>query len=332
MRPLTLTVLGAGTAVTAMVAVMVLSPSAVPWPRANASEICQSAVGPWTGGSQDQGRNDAARLNEEQRGIVTAIIGIGKQRQVPALGWQVAIQAGMTESGLRNLDHGDLDSVGIFQMRTSMGWGTPEQLQDVDYQINKFFDVLLAIPDWTTMRPGDAAQRVERSAYPDRYHRWEPMAVFLVGELGGVVDPSGCGGAGGLPGPNSEAAAKAIAFAREQIGDMYLWGGNGPDRWDCSGLLVAAYREAGILLPRVADQQYHAGKHVPVGQAEPGDLVFWSADPNDPRGIHHVAMYLGAGQVIQAPYDGQPVQISAIDDPKLVKASELVPMATRPGT
>ena len=197
MRLSTLTVLGAGTAVTAMVAVMVLTPATVPWPRANASEICQSAVGPWTGGSEDQGRNDAARLNEEQRGIVTAIIGTGKQRQVPALGWQVAIQAGMTESGLRNLDYGDADSVGIFQMRTSMGWGTPEQLQDVDYQINKFYDVLLAIPEWTSLRPGDAAQKVERSAYPDRYHRWEPMAVFLIGELGGVIDPSGCGGAGG---------------------------------------------------------------------------------------------------------------------------------------
>jgi hypothetical protein len=51
-----------------------------------------------------------------------------------------------------------------------MGWGTPAQLQDVTYQINMFFDVLLKVPGWDSMRPGDAAQKVERSAFPDRYH------------------------------------------------------------------------------------------------------------------------------------------------------------------
>jgi hypothetical protein len=149
---------------------------------------CNAAIGPWDAGGGAKGQADAARLNDEQRNIVARIISIGQERKLPPLAWQVAIQAGMTESGLRPLNYGDRDSLGIFQMRPSMGWGTPAQVTDPTYAINKFYDVLLKVPDWENKRPGDSAQAVERSAFPDRYHNWESMAAFLLGELGQITD------------------------------------------------------------------------------------------------------------------------------------------------
>src|SRR3954469_10660589 len=145
---------------------------------------CNASIGPWDAGGADKGKSDASNLNEEQRGVVAKIISIGQERKLPPLAWQIAIQAGMTESGLRPLDYGDADSLGIFQMRPSMGWGSPAQVIDPVYAINKFYDVLLAVPDWESKRPGDSAQAVERSAFPDRYHNWEAMAAFLISDLG----------------------------------------------------------------------------------------------------------------------------------------------------
>src|SRR5690606_13249687 len=174
---------------------------------------CDAAIGPTQPGNMQVGADAARKLDPEQRRTVQQIIAIGKKRKLSPRAWQIAIQAGMTESGLRNVDYGDRDSLGIFQMRPSMGWGTPEQVTDPEYAINKFYNVLQGVPDWEKIRPGDAAQAVERSAFPDRYHQWEAMAVYLVENLGNVTDASGCGeGSGNLLPPNPK-AAKAIEFA-----------------------------------------------------------------------------------------------------------------------
>jgi hypothetical protein len=123
---------------------------------------------------------EADDLDDDQRHNVGHIISIGMQRNLPPAAWQIAIQAGMTESGLRNLNHGDRDSLGMFQMRPSMGWGTPEQVKDPIYAVNKFYDVMVKVPDWQSKRTGDVAQAVERSGFPDRYHKWEALAHELV--------------------------------------------------------------------------------------------------------------------------------------------------------
>ena len=159
---------------------------------------CNAAIGPWADAMGDAaaGEGQVQRLNADQRAIAAQIIKIGKDRQLPPLAWQVAIQAGMQESGLANLTHGDLagpDSRGIFQMRFTMGWGTEAQLLDPVYTINKFYDVLTKIPNWQQLRPGDAAQAVERSAFPDAYDKWEAMAADLIKSVGDIADPSGCG-------------------------------------------------------------------------------------------------------------------------------------------
>ncbi|MGH3797717.1 MAG: C40 family peptidase [Pseudonocardiaceae bacterium] len=113
--------------------------------------------------------------------------------------------------------------------------------------------------------------------------------------------------------PISPPALAAINFAIDQIGLPYEWGGNGPRQgdpgFDCSGLTKAAYASAGIELPRTAAAQYFATRHLGSHEAlQPGDLVFY-ANPVD--GIHHVGLYIGNGEMINAPTFGMPVQVGS---------------------
>jgi cell wall-associated NlpC family hydrolase len=105
-------------------------------------------------------------------------------------------------------------------------------------------------------------------------------------------------------------AARVVAFAHAQLGQPYVWGGDGKidGGFDCSGLSRAAYAAAGIAIPRTADTQYRAGPLLPPGAPlQPGDLVFYG-NPN--TRIHHVGIYIGNGQMIHAPDFGQTVRIS----------------------
>jgi len=114
------------------------------------------------------------------------------------------------------------------------------------------------------------------------------------------------------PGSSRRGAQAAIDFAMNQLGDMYLWGATGPNRWDCSGLTMGAWEQAGVQLPHYSVAQYEQIRHIQEDELRPGDLIFWSLDPNDPGTIHHVAMYLGNGRMIHAPRTGKPVQIDSV--------------------
>ena len=89
-----------------------------------------------------------------------------------------------------------------------------------------------------------------------------------------------------------------MRFALAQLGDPYVWAAAGPDQWDCSGLTMAAWAAAGRSLPHYSAAQYLATKPVTQDRLRPGDLVFW-AGGSGPDAIFHVALYLGAGQVVQ---------------------------------
>ncbi|MBK1789004.1 C40 family peptidase [Prauserella cavernicola] len=288
---------------------------------------CEASIGPTQPGQAGKGVADASELDDEQRGIVALIISIGKERELSPRAWQIAIQAGMTESRLRNLTYGDRDSLGIFQMRPSMGWGTVQQVTNPPYQVNKFYDVLEEVPDWQNMRPGDVAQAVERSAFPDRYHSWEPMAVHLIENVGQIENASGCGEGAGAVLPPNEVAGGAIQFALREQGKPYVWGATGPNSYDCSGLMLRAYEAAGVTLPRVSRDQYKAGAMLPVEESQPGDLLFWAYDSSDPSTIHHVAMYLGDGKMVEAQQSGVPVHTRDISWDE----GGLLPQAVRPG-
>lgn len=128
------------------------------------------------------------------------------------------------------------------------------------------------------------------------------------------------------------AAVTAIHYALAHLGDPYLWGGTGPTQFDCSGLVQSAYAVAHVHLPRTAAEQAIAGTPVPLSDLLPGDLIYWAYDPSDPTTIHHVAMYLGDGFMIQAPHTGDVVQISQLWPDGLYGATRPVPAVTGPVT
>jgi len=145
---------------------------------------------------------------------------------------------------------------------------------------------------------------------------------------------------GNAPAPargGGDAVQRVIDRATAQLGIQYVWGGgNGrgastgiPDGlgsplnrvgFDCSGLMLYAFGAAGVALPRVAENQYNAGRKVPISDLRAGDMVFFQ---NPPEPIHHVAMFIGNGQMIEAPYTGANVRIVPL------RTKGLVPYATR---
>jgi cell wall-associated NlpC family hydrolase len=104
-------------------------------------------------------------------------------------------------------------------------------------------------------------------------------------------------------GAASSVAARAIAAAESRLGDWYVWGAAGPNTFDCSGLVMWSYAQAGVSLPHFSGAQYADTIHISISDVEPGDLVF----PGDPG--EHVAMYIGNGNIIEAPYTGAQVHI-----------------------
>lgn len=107
-------------------------------------------------------------------------------------------------------------------------------------------------------------------------------------------------------------ALRAVQFALAQLGKPYEWAAEGPNRFDCSGLMWASYRSVGITLPRVSRDQFRTTTPVSVDRLLPGDLVFFGIDRNDWTSIHHVGMYIGDGKMVHAPSTGDVVKISTV--------------------
>jgi murein DD-endopeptidase MepM/ murein hydrolase activator NlpD len=128
-----------------------------------------------------------ASLGEEQMRNAAVIISVGQKMNVPPRGWVIAIATALQESVLTNLPNlgprNDHDSIGLFQQRPSQGWGTPAQLMDPQYTSRKFYEKLLQVSGWQTMPLTDAAQAVQRSAFPDAYAKHEPLATEIVNLL-----------------------------------------------------------------------------------------------------------------------------------------------------
>jgi cell wall-associated NlpC family hydrolase len=160
----------------------------------------------------------------------------------------------------------------------------------------------------------EAAQRAaERKARREAAQQAAQLAAQQAAEDSG---PSASPSTGSDPNPPAPppappapagGAGRAIAFARAQIGEPYVWGAAGPDAWDCSGLTMGAWRAGGISLPHYSVAQYAESTPISSSSLRPGDLVFWGSS-SSPSSIYHVAMYVGNGMIIQAPHTGADVE------------------------
>ncbi|WP_208317358.1 hypothetical protein [Dermatophilus congolensis] len=137
---------------------------------------------------QGQGQGDAhVRLAPEQASIASTIGAVTVERKLTQRAATIAIGTGMQESKLRNLAHGDRDSLGVFQQRPSQGWGSPKQLQDPVYATRAFYDKLVQIKGYKTRPLTEVAQDVQRSGFPDAYAQHETEAITLAEAFIGIT-------------------------------------------------------------------------------------------------------------------------------------------------
>ncbi|WP_268221041.1 NlpC/P60 family protein [Streptomyces sp. EMB24] len=129
----------------------------------------------------------------------------GVAMNIPARGQVVALATALQESGLRNLTYGDRDSLGLFQQRPSMGWGTANEILDPVHASTRFYEGLKKVSGWQSLSIAQAAQAVQKSGFPDAYAKWEPLATALQKAIGPLLqkadDPS--------PGPSPSGSADA---------------------------------------------------------------------------------------------------------------------------
>jgi peptidoglycan DL-endopeptidase CwlO len=180
-------------------------------------------------------------------------------------------------------------------------------------------------------RVADAARRAHEQAAQDAAARAAANDSGGSGGSGsgGSAGPAGGpsdsgGGSGGVPGGGSSpapggsslgtssGAQAAIDFARAQIGKPYQWAADGPDTFDCSGLTERAWQQGGVGLPHYSVAQYEQSEKIALGDLRPGDLVFFGSDKTDFHSIYHVALYIGGGDMIEAPFTGENVRISSM--------------------
>jgi len=223
----------------------------------------------------------------------------------------IAIMTAMQESGLVNLDHGDRDSVGLFQQRPSQGWGTKSQCMDPTYAAKKFFSVLFNVPNHDKMPKAKACQAVQRSAYPDAYAKHEPAATAMVNDMaksGGTSDIVTSGkpstkATGTATNKQFIQVAKDLVTTYPNIPYTQKYGGtqlaviskNPPPGLDCSSFIQAVVlRTLGGLynFPRTTTTQLPFCRKIDVATAmkTPGALLFKGSPP------HHVEMSIGDGK------------------------------------
>jgi hypothetical protein len=218
------------------------------------------------------------RVSAEQAANAATIAAVARSRGLPPRATVIALATAQQESRIRNLDHGDRDSLGLFQQRPSQGWGSEAQVQDPVYATGKFLDGLVEVPGWETGRLTEVAQAVQRSGFPEAYQQWEPMAQALSGallsdqpgqltctylpdEAAGAVDPRTAavtealrreagpaephlGGSITVPGEGWPAASWAVAHAsRLQLASVRYAGWE----WTAEGGWVTGAGDPGVL-------------------------------------------------------------------------------------
>jgi hypothetical protein len=205
------------------------------------------------------------RFDSDQLANAATITAVGIRRELPDQAIVVALAASLQESKLHNLGHlgssNDHDSIGLFQQRPSQGWGTEDQLLDQRYAADAFYNALLKVDNWDTIRVTDAAQGVQQSAYPEAYQKWSDEAQVLAAAF-----------TGGAPG--------AVSCSKPTF--------DGPSTAGVTAELLR--RDFGAAAPNVqADQQTLS---IPAADARTGwQLAHWLVAQADVTGITKVAYH-----------------------------------------
>lgn len=230
---------------------------------------------------------------------------MGAAQTCPGLPWGVLAGIGTVES-----DNGRSTAPGVHSGANYAGAEGPMQFEPTtfaEYAVDVDHDGAVDIYD-----PADAIYTAAAMLCANGAASGTPagirQAIFAYNHsLAYVADVLSWAARYTVPAP-AGAAATAIAFALRQLGKPYQWGATGPNAYDCSGLVYAAYAAAGIHIARTTYQWRLDGPQVPLSEIQPGDLLFSAGSDGTPSNPGHVVMYLGGGQVIQAPQTGEDVQ------------------------
>ena len=246
----------------------------------------------------------------------------------PGLPWSVLAGIGEAES-----DHGRSPLPGVHSGANSAGAEGPMQFEPATFsqyatgpdQPLSPYDPADAIYTAAAMlcaqgARGGSPAGIEQAVYAYNHAQW-----YVTEVMSWAARYAAQGGGN----PASTVAASAIRFAEQQTGKPYQWGAAGPDAYDCSGLVYAAYAAAGVQIARTTYQWSQDGPVVPLSQIQPGDLLFSAGSDGTPQNPGHVVMYLGGGQVIQAPQAGQDVQTGPLDLASIVVATRPADLASR---
>ena len=289
-------------------------------------------------------------LDAEQLANASLVTDVTSRLGLPPRAAVIAVATALQESSLRNVDHGDAagpDSRGLFQQR--IRYYGADVATDPARATAAFLVRLVELPNWATIPLTEAAAQVQRprADLVGEYARWEPVATDLVasawpgpmsspptqdpGAVGAVtVSPAATplcaqGGDGvplvggeGLPAgyvlPSAGQGATAVRQALAQVGKPYVWGGVGPDGFDCSGLTMTSWAAAGVAIPRTAAVQSTTGVPVPgLSALQPGDLLFLAGSLGTASAPGHNGMYIGTvngvGYLVHAPQSGRSVEV-----------------------
>ena len=236
----------------------------------------------------------------------------------PGLPWSVLAGIGKVES-----NHGRSTLPGVRSGANSAGAEGPMQFLPAtfaEYAVNADPGQLLtpydppdAIYTAARMLCADGARDGSQAGIQQAIFDYNHADWYVTDVLAWAVQYATPAGTAGV--------AAAIAFAQAQVGKPYCWGGQGPACFDCSGLVFAAYAAAGIHIARTTYQWQQDGPQIALSQIQPGDLLFSAGSDGTPANPGHVVMYLGSGQVIQAPQTGEDVQIDPLDLASVIVAT-----------
>ncbi|WP_435178171.1 C40 family peptidase [Actinacidiphila sp. bgisy145] len=209
----------------------------------------------------------------EQVSNAKTIQATGLAMGVPARGQIVALATALQESGLRNLTYGDRDSLGLFQQRPSQGWGTATEILDPVHASTRFYEALEQVSGWQSLSVAQAAQAVQKSAFPDAYAKWEPLATALQKALELLLAPSG--GATPTPAPSGSATTSTV---RGGIGGGCAPGGDGTD----FGVIPPGSVPTGYTIPADAPAKVQTAIRWALGQL--GTDYQWGGSCTDAHG------------------------------------------------